>query len=1072
MSKDFEQYASKFEQETDNASLSDSITNLLQEMIDILPPQPGNLVENAKVLYKKHISKNYLKQLASLPTDIQGKLLDENLDDDEFHNLFQQHISIPILQQALKQLQQKCEIGTSQVEFNKQDIETIFTDDSVKQTIINTLSDDSKLTKHASIFDSQDLQEAPDTWLTFLCNRLAAPIRATQQSTQNKPFLDLGKFAIFGNIDCSGYKMPKSPEDISKLFKILPLGIVGKFDCSGWDKNLFAQIDKLPFAETIDCSFSINSLDDLIGKLPNGLQTLVVQETLIKPNALQNDQEKLKSGQKLLETYPNLVIVDTKGKYNLADTVKQLTTQTKEAEPQTVVKKVDEKPQPAQPVKKQEKTYTIDEVIAMFPETDPEKLHQWIEQEIKDKHKQTDESTGQTLLTQKAVNRIADLVAKDAEIQSQQKKAATKKQEETSESVTDDKTQKSQNIIKIYIKQSDLNKDEDLSSILKNFNVWPQPDHISKKSNNTCCYIDSENKEKLLNGMKFKTTSSLSYGVYASRHDFKIVKLIDIDENGEIKPVLDEFGKEIFVMVCIKYFKSHEKNSKDNREHKRVINGLDIVVTPKPLTRSQQNKFNCSHQNSNNDIKFFALSNLDDSYVQFMYTPYDTDTKPQPTPVSDAEKTEENKETVADEKTVATNKSDSAPKKSVKKASTEQKTQQVKEDKVIPSTPKKTLEPKKPAKTKTLLEWANYFHVMPSFMMLVFTQLVHNSYNGDKIIAQTIGYEHRPETLNTPEKFTVSDIDTLSTFIKSKRQNFLTEKQVVMFNNYRFSVQELLAQCKKLAKTYSETSLQSYFYHIDHLPEEAHDYRTYYFVKKNLPQFIDTFFPDPRTKAKCDLWQITNVAAKLGLDHDTFMKYLDELPIDFKDKWFVTDNSNPAYPVTQFKSVFFEDLKVLLIQTTSYRPVTLTIREDAQLAELKSLVESKSLVDITALEKMVQELSAMLQEAKDQESAAKQEHATISYEISEKTSNGAFDLLQPLYTKAQTATSQVIVAQQNVESVSARFNKAKSLLDQHNTALAEKEAAEKELKAKQETLKSAEKAIQQFLQESINTNQK
>ena len=906
---------------------------------------------------------------------------------------------------------------------------------------------------------------------TVIVKRYKDPPKIIKITSNKQSQVDLSEVIVIGDVDASGYKFPKPNDETRTIFNTLPMAIIGKFDCSGWDKKLFALIDKLPFAETIDCSFSINSLDDLIGKLPDGLQTLVVQETLIKPNALQNDQEKLQSAQKFMETYPNLTIVDAKGKYNLADTVNQLTTSTKKDEQKPVAKKVVQKPQPTQPVKKQEKTYTIDEVIAMFPETDPEKLHQWIEQEIKDKHKQTDESTGQTLLTQKAVNRITDLVAKDVETQSQQKKTSAKKQQENIESVTDDKTQKSQNIIKIYIKQSDLDKDENLYSILGNFNVWPQPNHISKKSNNTCCYINAENKEKLLNGMKFKTTSSLSYGIYASRHDFKITKLTDIDENGEIKPVLDEFGKEIFVMVCVKYFKSHEKNSKDNREHKRIINGLDIIVTPKPLTKSQQNKFNCLHQNSNNDIKFFALSNLDDSYMQFTYTPYETteptntDVKPQPAPTPETEKPEKTEEKVDDKKPVVADKPIPAPQKIVKKTSPAPKPKQEKEAKVTQITPQKPLEPKHIATTKTLLDWAKYFNVMPSFMMLVFKQLIHNSFSGDKSIAQTIEYKHHPSTIDDTEKFTVSNIDTLSAFIKSKRNNFLTEKQVVMFNNYRFKAQELIAQCKKLSQTYSETSIQSYFYHIDMLPEEMHDNRTYYFVKKNLPQFIDAFFPDPRAKAKCDLWSTTSVAAKLGLDYDKFMQYIDTLPLDFKNKWFV-GNESSTNPDKKFKSIFFDDLKALLIKTTDYRPVILNAIEETQLTELKSLL------DLTSLEKIVNELSTMLQDANRKLIDTKQEHATISSEIAEKTANGSFNLLQALYAKAQSATTDVITAQQNVESVSARFNKAKSLLDQRNIALAEKEAAEKVLKTKQEILQNTDNEIKKFLQESINTNQR
>ena len=217
-----------------------------------------------------------------------------------------------------------------------------------------------------------------------IVKRLKNPPKIVKITSNKQSQIDLSEVIVIGDVDASGYKFPKPNDKTKTIFNTLPMAIIGKFDCSGWDKNLFTLIDKLPFADTIDCSFSINSLDDLIGKLPNDLKTLVVQEPLIKPNSLQNDAKKLQSEQKFMETYPNLMIVDTKGKYNLADTVNQLTTSTKKDKQKPVAKKVDSKTQPAQPTKKQEKTYTIDELVAMFPDTDSEKLHQWIEQEIKD----------------------------------------------------------------------------------------------------------------------------------------------------------------------------------------------------------------------------------------------------------------------------------------------------------------------------------------------------------------------------------------------------------------------------------------------------------------------------------------------------------------------------------------------------------------------------------------------------------------------------------------------------------------------------------------------------------------
>lgn len=624
MAKEQDQHLKSEKDGTSDSCFSETVTKLLQEISDILPTQAENPTENLKKLYKKYIDKGYTKQFANLPKDIQKKLVNDTISNDEFHDIFQQYISIPILEQTLKQLQQKCEIGASFVEFQEHDVEKIFTDKHVKQDILETLSVDSRLNKYLNIFDSQTLQKGTDTWLACLCNRLSVPINASQQTTQNKPFLDLGDFVIVGDIDCHGYKMPKSASDIKKLLKILPLAVIGKFICSGWDKNLFAQINKLPFAETIDCSFSVNSLDDLIGKIPNGLSKLIVQETLIKQNSLQSDPEKLDSAKKIMQMYPCLTVTDTKEKYNLHETVQQITSLKettnhqlqKQAATKTVVKTEQKKP-----VKKQEKTFSIQDVIAMFPETNQTILLQWIENEIKDKHKSVDQDTGNIHLTQKAVNRIADLVVKEKTTQHKQTKTESILNKTADIENTNATTQKSQNRIHIYIKQNDLDKDADLQTILSAFNVWPQPDYISKKSKKTCCFINADGKELLLNGLKLKTATSLSYGINASRHDFKLTKLIDIDKNGEIKTVTDESGKEIFVMVCVKYFKKHEKYSKDTLEHNRIINNLDVYVTPKPLTKSQQNKICADRQHGDNSKKFFSLSELDATYVKFTYDP-------------------------------------------------------------------------------------------------------------------------------------------------------------------------------------------------------------------------------------------------------------------------------------------------------------------------------------------------------------------------------------------------------------------------------------------------------------------
>ena len=101
-----------------------------------------------------------------------------------------------------------------------------------------------------------------------------------------EPMPDLRNFIIVGDIDISGYK-GKIEESVSS---ILPYAVTNKLYCSGWDRNLFNIIKKLPYAETIDCSMSIKDLgalknDDGSYKLPIGLKNLVVQSSIIVPDA-------------------------------------------------------------------------------------------------------------------------------------------------------------------------------------------------------------------------------------------------------------------------------------------------------------------------------------------------------------------------------------------------------------------------------------------------------------------------------------------------------------------------------------------------------------------------------------------------------------------------------------------------------------------------------------------------------------------------------------------------------------------------------------------------------------------
>ncbi|MBR2286029.1 MAG: hypothetical protein IJ866_01035 [Alphaproteobacteria bacterium] len=91
---------------------------------------------------------------------------------------------------------------------------------------------------------------------------------------------------------------------------MLPLAVGGTFKMSGC-RELFLKLGNkhhLPFAETINLTNAIESLDELIGKLPVGLKKLIVQQSLTK--SIGNDAKKLESARKFVEYYPDVNIND------------------------------------------------------------------------------------------------------------------------------------------------------------------------------------------------------------------------------------------------------------------------------------------------------------------------------------------------------------------------------------------------------------------------------------------------------------------------------------------------------------------------------------------------------------------------------------------------------------------------------------------------------------------------------------------------------------------------------------------------------------------------------------------
>lgn len=160
-------------------------------------------------------------------------------------------------------------------------------------------------------------------------NAFLAKRASNKDANIDTPMPDLRNFIIVGDIDISGYK-GKIEESVSS---ILPYAVTNKLYCSGWDRNLFNIIKKLPYAETIDCSMSIKDLgalknDDGSYKLPIGLKNLVVQSSIIDPDAFlsrkKDYQQKRDDAHDLINAYPdlNIIAIDKNGKeINLKDSL-------------------------------------------------------------------------------------------------------------------------------------------------------------------------------------------------------------------------------------------------------------------------------------------------------------------------------------------------------------------------------------------------------------------------------------------------------------------------------------------------------------------------------------------------------------------------------------------------------------------------------------------------------------------------------------------------------------------------------------------------------------------------------
>lgn len=133
-----------------------------------------------------------------------------------------------------------------------------------------------------------------------------------------RPVPEFNKFTIYGDFNCS------NQGEIKKL----PMIVKGCLYCSGLlakgiditDKSFFLPIKM----DSMDCSYSIKSLNDLLGRIPTDLNHLMVQPQLIKSSVLSKDNEKYEVAKSFCEEYPNLIITDSRNTINLANELKKI----------------------------------------------------------------------------------------------------------------------------------------------------------------------------------------------------------------------------------------------------------------------------------------------------------------------------------------------------------------------------------------------------------------------------------------------------------------------------------------------------------------------------------------------------------------------------------------------------------------------------------------------------------------------------------------------------------------------------------------------------------------------------
>ncbi|MBO7066402.1 MAG: hypothetical protein J6W40_02135 [Alphaproteobacteria bacterium] len=450
---------------------------------------------------------------------------------------------------------------------------------------------------------------------------------------------DLSNFIILCDIDLSGYKSTTAGFSNEEILKVLPFAVIGKLDCSGWDLSLFNQIEKLPYAETIDCSGSIKDLSFLINadggyKIPNGLRTLIVQDSIINEPAFSSGkkdyQTKRTLAHALLDAHPDLNIIATErnGKeINLREVLATVEKREKLATEKIATKPKETKVEPAPASKPKELTPVLSEndipinaaanklakVLIETPEIAILRLSQneliqllrnIFKSDTYERRSNPKSSEVVNCLSAEYVNdtdtiktalldyihqyypekfgpellggELPGVTIKRRQTPTPSQKEATETEKQRTGAKTQDYAPSDCKIL-IYISTRILNnftpdEQEELREAMRQFNVHDQPPHAS------CFYVEDGNPIPLTK-LQCKNKQTFSWGGKKKesgnkRIVFKSTKLVDKDG----KLVLDENGKPTYVIVSYKYFAVHN-TERSEKAYKECVNNEYIRVS-------------------------------------------------------------------------------------------------------------------------------------------------------------------------------------------------------------------------------------------------------------------------------------------------------------------------------------------------------------------------------------------------------------------------------------------------------------------------------------------------------------